>query len=146
MPVVPSLGTDHYFAYQELVDYMRSVEAAVPHLVRLYSIGTSAENRPLVMAEVTNRGSGEGPEKPALWLDGNLHAAEVAGSMACLEVLYQLASGHGRDEFITHLLDTRTFYILPRLAPDGAEYCLATGNVVQSGIRLDPFEEDRPGL
>lgn len=146
MPVVPALGTDHYLNYHELSEYMRSVEAAAPHLVRLYSIGTSPEGRPLLLAEVTNRGSGEGPEKPAVWLDGNLHASELLGSMACLEVLYQLASGHGRDEFVTHLLDTRTFYIVPRLAVDGAEYCLNTQDVVRSGIRVDPFEEDRPGL
>ncbi len=146
MPVVPALGTDRYLNYNDLSEYMRSVEAAAPHLVRLYSIGTSPEGRTLLLAEVTNRGSGEGPEKPAVWLDGNLHASELLGSMACLEVLYQLASGHGRDEFVTHLLDTRTFYIVPRLAVDGAEYCLNTQDVVRSGIRMDPFEEDRPGL
>lgn len=146
MPVVPALATDRYLNYHELSEYMRSVEAAAPHLVRLYSIGTSPEGRTLLLAEVTNRGSGEGPEKPAVWLDGNLHASELLGSMACLEVLYQLAAGHGRDEFVTHLLDTRTFYIVPRLAVDGAEYCLNTQDVVRSSIRMDPFEEDRPGL
>ncbi len=146
MPVVPPLGTERYLSYHELAEYMRSVEAAAPHLVRLYSIGTSPEGRALLLAEVTNRGSGEGPEKPAIWLDGNLHASELVGSMACLEVLYQLAAGHGRDEFVTHLLDTRAFYIAPRLAVDGAEYCLNTQDVVRSGVRLDPFEEDRPGL
>ncbi|MBI3929567.1 MAG: hypothetical protein HY319_28760 [Armatimonadetes bacterium] len=125
---------------------MRAIEEAVPHLVRLFSIGTSYEGRPILLAEVTNRGTREGLEKPALWLDGNLHAPEVAGTAATLELLRQLAAGHGRDEFITYLLDHCTFYIAPRLSPDGAEHCLTTGDVLRSGTRPYPHEDPIPGL
>ena len=146
MPVIPPLETDHYLLYQELAEYMRAVEEAAPHLVRLFSIGTSYEGRPLLLAEVTNRATGEGLEKPALWLDGNLQGAELAGSSACLEVLRQLASGYGRDANVTGLLDRCTFYIVPRLSPDGAEHCLTTGELVRSGTRPYPTEDARPGL
>jgi murein tripeptide amidase MpaA len=146
LPVVPPLDTSRYYLYRELSEYMQEVEAAAPHLVRLFSIGESHGGRPLLLAQVTNQGTGEASDKPALWLDGNMHAMEVAGCMACLDVLYRLASGHGREEFITHLLDTTTFYILPRLAVDGAEHCLTTGDVVRSGLRPYPFEDEMPGL
>ena len=132
--------------FGELSEYMRAVEQAVPHLVRLYSIGSSFEGRPLLLAEVTNRGTREGLEKPAIWLDGNTQAAEVASSTACLEILRQLAAAHGRDEVITELLDHCTFYIAPRLAVDGAERCLTTGDRLSSGIRPYPYEEAVAGL
>lgn len=125
---------------------MRAVQQAVPHLVKLFSIGSSFEGRHLLLAEVTNRGTREGLEKPAIWIDGNSRAAEVASSHACLEVLRQLASDHGRDEVITELLDSCTFYIAPRLAPDGAERCLTTGELVCSGVRPYPYEDAVAGL
>lgn len=137
---------ERYLLYQELADYLRAVEQAVPHLVRLFSIGTSFEGRPLLLAEVTNRGTREGLEKPAIWLDGNSRAGEVATSTACLEVLRQLAAAHGRDELITELLDHCTFYIVPRVAADGAERCLTTGDRLNSGVRPYPYEEAIAGL
>ena len=146
MPVVPPLDSDRYLSYQGLAEYLRAVEQAVPHLVRLFTIGSSYEGRPLLLAEVTNRGTREGLEKPAIWLDGNLHAPELASSMACLEVLRLLASAHGRDEFVTDLLDNCTFYICPRLSPDAAERCLTRGELIRSATRPYPFEENPRGL
>lgn len=146
MPVVPPLDSDRYLSYQGLAEYLRAVEQAVPHLVRLFTIGSSYEGRPLLLAEVTNRGTREGLEKPAIWLDGNLHAPELASSMACLEVLRVLASAHGRDEFVTDLLDNCTFYICPRLSPDAAERCLTRGELIRSATRPYPFEENPRGL
>lgn len=146
MPVVPPLQTDSYPGYDAMCDYAHRVAEAAPHLVRLYTIGDSAEGRALLLAEVTNQGTGPASEKPALWVDGNSRGGELAGSMACLALLQRLAAGHGRDELVTALLDSRTFYILPRMAPDGAEHCLATGEVVQSGRRSAIFEPLRGGL
>ena len=41
-----------------------------------------------------------------------------------LYYLHQLVTGYGSDPRITHLLDTRTVYLCPRLNPDGAELAL----------------------
>ena len=65
--------------------------AAYPNLFSLESIGKSFEGRDVWLATVTNAGSGPALEKPALWIDGNIHATEVAGSSACLYFLHDLS-------------------------------------------------------
>jgi murein tripeptide amidase MpaA len=83
------------------------------------------------------------PTKPAFWTDGNIHAAELTASTACLYYLQQLAEGYGRDADITRLLDTRAFYICPRINPDGAEWALADKpRYIRSSTRPYPFDED----
>lgn len=149
MPVVPPLETGHYYLYQELTDYLRTAEEAAPHLLRLFSVGSSYEGRAIYLAEITNRAKGEGLEKPAIWIDGNLHGSELLASSACLELIRQLVSDYGRDPIITDLLDHCTFYIVPRVSPDGAEHCLANGELMHSGSRPYPAQPPsvnlRPG-
>ena len=144
MPVVPPLETSHYYLYQELAEYLRTAEEAAPHLLRLFSVGNSYEGRPIYLAEITNRAKGEGLEKPAIWVDGNLHGSELLGSSACLDLVRQLVSDYGRDPVITDLLDHCTFYIVPRLSPDGAEHCLTTGELLHSGSR--PYPRQPPSM
>ena len=69
------------------------------------------------------RTSATGPaaETPAFWCDANIHATEVSASSACLYLLNRLATQYGLDEQITRALDTRAFYVVPRVNPDGAE-------------------------
>src|SRR5688572_19260196 len=118
MPVVPSLEVEKYLDFKDMTAYLRDVGKAAPHLVRVFSIGKSREGRPLLVAEVTNRNIKKGREKPGLWLDGGQQGWNLLGTMASLELLRFLVSGHGRDEFLTDLVDHNVFYIAPRLAPD----------------------------
>ncbi len=113
--------------------YLKAVAQAAPHLVRVFSIGKSHQGRPLLVAEVTNRNLREGREKPGLWVDGGHQGWNMLGSMACLELLRFLISGHGRDEFLTDLVDHNAFYLAPRLAPDQMERCLADGSLAPQG-------------
>lgn len=110
--------------------YLKAVTSAAPHLVRAFSIGKSKAGRPILVAEVTNRNLREGREKPGLWIDGGHQGWNLLGSTSCLELLRFLVSGHGRDEFLTDLVDHTVFYIAPRLAPDEMEQCLLTGALV----------------
>jgi murein tripeptide amidase MpaA len=75
-------------------------------------------------------------------VDGNIHAAELTASTACLYWLHQLASGYGQDAQVTQLLDTRVVYLVPRLNPDGAELALADRpRHIRSSTRPYPWDE-----
>ncbi len=130
MPVVPSLEVEKYLDFKAMTNYLRAVGKAAPHLVRIFSIGKSRDGRPLLVAEVTNRNLKSGREKPGLWIDGGHQGWNLLGTMACLELLRFLVAGHGRDEFLTDLVDHSVFYLAPRLAPDQMEQCLANGAIV----------------
>ncbi len=79
----------------------------------------------------------------AFWLDGNIHAAELTACTTCLYYLHDLLSKYGTDPQATHLLDTRTIYMVPRLNPDGAELALADRpRHIRSSTRPYPFDEE----
>jgi len=126
---------------------LRQLAADYPEFVTLEVLGESYEGRELWIATVTNSATGPHHEKPAVWLDGNIHATETTASVALIHLLNRLCTAYGSDEKVTRALDTRTFYIVPRVNPDGAE--LALGEVplmVRSTVREWPRADQADGL
>jgi len=137
---------DRYLRHGELTDTLREFAAAHPGLIRLQSLGHSFEGREILLAVVTRFETGTDLGKPGLWVDGNIHATEVAGSMACLYLLQYLLDGYGCDPEVTRCLDSRVFYVCPRLNPDGAEWALADApRLIRSSTRPYPHDEEPIG-
>lgn len=125
---------------------LQQFAADFPELVRVQNIGRSYEGREIWLAVVTCFETGADSDKPALYVDGNIHATEVASSMACLYFLHRLVSDYGKDREVTRCLDSRVFYICPRLNPDGAEWALAdVPRFIRSSTRPYPYAEDPAG-
>ncbi len=140
---MPRAGFDHFLRYAELTDLLRALAAEFPQLLRVDSIGRSHEGRDIWLATVTHGGHGAPEDKPAFWVDGNIHSTEVAASSACVYFLQHLLEKYGHDPEVTRALDTRTFYICPRINPDGAEWALADKpKYVRSSTRSYPYDED----
>ncbi|HUF97977.1 MAG TPA: M14 family metallopeptidase [Ilumatobacter sp.] len=138
---------DRYPRFDELTGWLREFADEYPDLVELDTIGSSYDGRELWLLTVTNRATGNHAHKPALWLDGNIHATEVTATVALVHLVNLLCAGYGTDPRITRALDTRTFYIVPRLNPDGAELALAeVPTVVRSTTRPWPIAEQLDGL
>ncbi len=137
---------DVYYRYEPLTQQLQGLAAAHPGLMRLQSIGHSHEGRDIWLATLTAFDMGEDRAKPAFWVDGNIHAPELAGSAACLYLINTLLKGYGHDSDITRCLNTRVFYICPRVNPDGAEWALAdTPRLIRSSTRPYPFDEQPLG-
>jgi murein tripeptide amidase MpaA len=137
---------DTYYRYAELTEILKGFAAEHPGLVQLESIGKSYEGRDIWVATVTNGEMGAAQEKPALWVDGNIHASEVSPSSTCLYLIHHLVTGYGSDPEISRCLDTRTFYVCPRLNPDGAELALADRpKIIRSSTRPYPYDEEPLG-
>jgi len=143
MPDLPVPRFDTFYRYSELTRLLFDYADAAPQLVSVRSLGKSHEGRDIWVVAITNSTTGEDTDKPAFWVDGNIHAAELSASTACLYYLHQLVSGHGIDVDITQLLDTRCVYLCPRLNPDGAELALADRpRHIRSSTRRYPFDEE----
>ncbi len=143
---MPQVRFDTYYRYDDLTRIVHAYAEEYPHLVKVESIGKSYEGRDIWLLTVTNFATGPAEEKPALWVDGNIHASEVSPSTACLYLLHRLTQEYGRDEKITRCLDTRAFYICPRVNPDGAEWALADKpKIIRSSTRPYPYDEDPIG-
>jgi murein tripeptide amidase MpaA len=143
----PKPRFDTFYKHEALSRLLFDYADAHPELVMVQSIGKSHEGRDIWLAIVTNTATGADTDKPAFWADGNIHAAELTASTACLYYLHQLVTGYGQpsDEGreVTQLLDTRTVYLCPRLNPDGAELALADRpRHIRSSTRRYPFDEE----
>jgi hypothetical protein len=57
-----------------------------------------------------------------------------------------LLEAYGSDDRVTRAVDTRTFYVIPRLNPDGAERGLKERRFIRSSVRAYPREEQDDGL
>lgn len=130
----------HYHRYEELTAFLRETAHKHPHLARLVSIGQSYEGRDIWVLELSNWQVGNPASKPAMYIEANMHAGEVAGCAVCEYTIWYLLSRYGEDPEVTSLLDTRTFYINPRVSPDGAELYLTTPYHLRSSVRPYPDE------
>ncbi len=137
---------DHFYGYDELTATLHAWAEEAPKLCAVESIGTSYEGRDIWLVTVTNTETGDHADKPAFLVEANIHSMEWTGCTAALDLIHRLLDGHGSDELVTRALDTRTFYVVPRLNPDGAERGLNERRFIRSSVRPYPREEQDEGL
>ena len=143
------LTFDRFLPYDELTAQLQVLTGEHPDLVELESIGRSHEGRDIWLVTVTDRTTGPHRDKPAQWVDANIHATELTGGAAALHLLHHLVTGHGNEHAVTRALRTRTFYVVPRVNPDGVELALADRpRFLRSSTRPWPWRDDHvpPGL
>jgi Zinc carboxypeptidase len=127
-----------YLDYGELSAQLSIWATQSPDLVRLTSLGKSAEGRDIPLLTI-----GRNPDeaRPAVWIDGNMHAPEVCGSSVALAIAEDILAIHqGRNEagmkplppHMAEAIREALFYVVPRISPDGAEAVLKTGRYVRS--------------
>ncbi|MEQ8437891.1 MAG: M14 family metallopeptidase [Ilumatobacter fluminis] len=133
---------DRFLRYDELVAWLQGVAATHPGLVSLETYGRSHEGRDLWLVTVTDQRTGAHDTKPAHWVDANIHSVELTASVAACHLIHRLVSGHGNDDTITRALETRTFYVVPRVNPDGAEWAMAdVPTFRRSSVRPWPWRD-----
>ena len=146
----------NYLDYDQLTEQVHAWAEAFPAIVRVQSIGESDGGRSLWLLTI-------GPEpdrvRPAVWVDGNMHASELCGSSVALAIAEDMLRLHllspdgdagprpaGSEDTAPDPLGTLgapalerlrdvLFHVLPRMSPDGAELVLTTGRWVRSTMR-----------
>ncbi|CAN5277795.1 M14 family metallopeptidase [soil metagenome] len=137
---------DRFYTYADLQETLAAWVTEFPGLCEVESIGKSYEGREIPLVTVTNLATGAAKEKPAVFVHAQIHAMEFTGTTAALTLLDRLLHAYGDDERDTHALDTRAFYVVPRVNPDGAEAGLSDGRFRRSSVRPYPREEPEDGL
>ncbi len=140
---MPTLDHSRFYRHEELLQQLQALAAEHSRYITVQTIGRSHEGRDIALVTVTDSGSGAAADKPAFWIDGNIHSAELSASTACLYFIDWLMGNREVNPDVARCLATRTFYICPRINPDGAEWAMAdTPKYVRSSTRRYPYDED----
>ncbi|MEZ6234687.1 MAG: M14 family metallopeptidase [Phycisphaerales bacterium] len=137
---------NRYYTHAELNGHVRRIAEAYPELVSLTTIGQSGQGRDLIVATVKAPGSDD-LDRPAMWIDGNIHGNEIQASEVVLYTLWYLTKEYGHNDDITDLLDRVSFYLLVSVNPDGRENWFENvNNSSTSRHNRADDDDDRDGL
>ena len=132
-----------YHAYDDNVKWLQDLAKTYPQVVAFVpSIGTTPENRAIPMIKLNGK-TGATPEKKRVWLQSMQHAREWITGATTMYIAETFASQYGKDERITHILDTVEVIIVPMCNPDGYEYTRKTDRMWRKtrgtdGLGVDP--------
>lgn len=140
------IAWNRYYDVEQTDEHMRALERAYPELIELRTIGTSLQGRELIMAIITKPGD-DHTQKPAMWIDGSIHANEVQATEVVLYSLWYLATYYGHNDEITGLLDDYAFYMMPIVSPDSrARWFEGPSTPHNRRSNQMPRDNDRDGL
>jgi murein tripeptide amidase MpaA len=140
---MPTIDHARFYRHDELLALLRTLAAEHPRFVAVETIGRSFEGREIPLVTVSDTGTGPAADKPAFWVDGNIHSVELSASAACLYFIDWLLKNREQNPDVARCLATRAFYICPRINPDGAEWAMADKpKYVRSSTRRYPYDEE----
>jgi hypothetical protein len=135
------------YDYPEIYAHLDRLVAAWPELLSHQVIGHSVEGREMRVYTLNDPSTGAHDEKPAMWVDGNVHGNEVQGGEAVVYLAWYLLENYGSNERVTELLKRSSFYLLPMVNPDGrASWFNDAHSASSSRSGVKPLDRDRDGL
>ena len=138
---------NRYFNNTDLELILQDWAVQFPDHINLSKIGHSYENRPIWLITLTNRKTGHDLEKPAVWVDANIHATEISGTTTILNYINHILQNFKTDPELNDIVNNCTFYFVPRINPDGANLAMsANPKYIRSGVRPYPWHEKEDGL
>jgi hypothetical protein len=141
------IAWNRYYDWKEIGDICRRLTDAHPDLILYSSIGKSVQDRAIHLLTVSNFKNGDVNRKPAMYIDGNIHSNEIQGAEVSLYTAWFLAENYGKVQWITDLLDNKTFYIAPTINPDARDYYIHEPNTPHSPRSgMKPRDDDGDGF
>jgi hypothetical protein len=141
------IAFNRFYDYDEMTAHLKSLVEAYPELLTMQSLGQSEEKREIWLVTMNNAKTGSDSDKPAMWIDGNIHGNEIQAAETVLYSIWYLAKSYGRVEPLTRLIDRAAFYFVPMSNPDGRAnwfHTPANPNNYRSGLK--PTDNDYDGL
>lgn len=136
---------DQYHATDDTYDLIKKIAAEHPDIVSLTNIGTTYENRQLLVAKVSDNPNTDEAAEPKYFLMAATHAREWTTYHAAAYFLNWLTGNYRSSDsggpayaapgemdnasYASWLVDNREIYILVMVNPDGIEYTHTTDNM-----------------
>ncbi len=141
------IAWNRLYDFEDIYAHLDRLVAEWPDLLSMQVIGHSVENREMRVYTLNNGATGADTEKPAFWLDGNVHGNEVQGGEGVVYCAWYLLENYGTNERVTELVDRSAFYLLPMQNPDGrSNWFKHAHNAHSSRSGVMPLDRDLDGL
>jgi hypothetical protein len=145
--VTVPLRFDYYYSYDMVVEALKKLHKAYPHLTKVDEVGKSEEGRSIYCMTVNNPKTGKELDKPAIYVDGNIHGNEIQAAEVGLYLLDYLLGNYGKNKEIKKLVDTKCFYVVPMVNVDGRYHFFADANTPSTNRSIRrPKDDDHDGL
>ncbi|XP_064599321.1 carboxypeptidase B-like [Liolophura sinensis] len=108
----------NYNSHAKINEFMASL-AAQCSACRIENIGKSLHGRDMDVLVISN-----GPNKPAIFIDGGIHAREWISPATVINLFYTIAT----DPSVSYMIDWFDWYFLPVANPDGYEHSRLSGS------------------
>jgi hypothetical protein len=141
------LRFDKYHTYAETVEAIMALNKAYPNLTKAVLVGKTEENRELWALEINNPKTGNAPEKPGVYADGNIHGNEIQAAEVVLYLADYLLKNYGKIPEITKAVDRNAFYLIPVVNADGRYHFMQGGSSMNNNRSLRiSRDDDKDGL
>ncbi len=138
---------NRFYDYDEVTQIIHDLVDAYPELLTLESLGKSELGRDMWLITLNNSKTGPAGDKPAMYIDGNVHGNEIQATETVLYSIWYLTKSFGQVDQLTELIDRVAFYFVPSLNPDGRAEWFANPNTPHSArTGQRPTDNDFDGL
>ena len=112
---------DQYHTIEEIYGFMEALAKRHPQRVHVFTVGRTAENRPIKALELINNAT----DADFVWLDALTHAREWITGSTILYTLDKLVVGGGHSQAIF----AKNYIVVPVVNPDGYAYTWSTNRM-----------------
>ena len=115
---------DSYPTYDAYIDLMNEFAATYPEICTVESIGSSVEEREILVAKISDNVS-QNENEPEFFYTSTMHGDEVVGYILMLHLIDHILQNYGNNADITEMVNKMEIWINPLSNPDGT---YASGN------------------
>lgn len=113
---------NHFHTYDEITQWLQAAQREKPEFCTLETLAQTKQGRAIWCMTLA---VGDHKLKPALYVQGGVHAEEGMGITGCLNFIYTVLQE-------PEILEQVTIYVLPCVNPDGSDLCVRTGLELRS--------------
>jgi hypothetical protein len=106
--------------YTDMVAKLKSIVARRSNIMKLMSIGRSAQGRDLWVVKISDNVNSDEVE-PEFKYISSMHGDEITGREMMVTFIDEIGAKYGADREITDLVNNTEIYIMPSMNPDGSE-------------------------
>ncbi len=157
MPRTPSFMDDWWDEYHppdDVYDLIATIAREHSDIVRTFTVGTTVESRPVVVAKVSDNPGTEEADEPDVLIIAGTHSREWTTYHAAAYLLNYLTANYRKTtdgaiqvaapgemdnaSYVSWLIDNREIYILPMVNPDGIDFAHTQDNLWRKNREPNP--------